>query len=411
MEQVMKQARKSAENKNQLETPESRLKELLSQATVPFREGLVIAKIRNFLNNGRVPYFVDPVGNIVIGAHSPAAYLKVIRKRSREPLRVFIAHMDHPGFHGLQWESPQILTVQWHGGSPTQHLEGASVWAGHPSGIMTHGKLQKPQLTPSKRSLQKAEVHFSSELRDPFPSTQATEIFGGFRFQAPWWQEGDLIYTQVADDLIGTSAIVELALKMWSDPKRKSEIPMVGLLTRAEEVGFIGAIGHFEQGWLSPQAQRGILCVSLETSRTLPGAEIGKGPIVRLGDRATVFDPGALRILLNLAEATLPGNYQSRIMDGGSCEATAATAYGYPSIGISVPLGNYHNQNFEGTSDGAPHQGPAPEFVHRQDIAGLLKLTEALMQPRLPWRSPWTQKRAEFKREFKKYRPFLRLKS
>ena len=35
-------------------------------------------------------------------------------------------------------------------------------------------------------------------------------------------------------------------------------------------------------------------------------------------------------------------------MDGGACEATAALASGIPAIGISVPLGNYHNESFEG---------------------------------------------------------------
>ncbi len=70
--------------------------------------------------------------------------------------------------------------------------------------------------------------------------------------------------------------------------------------------------------------------VSLEASRTLPGAVVGKGPVVRLGDRRTVFDAGALKVLSELAERVLPGGHQRRIMEGGVCEATAATVYGLP---------------------------------------------------------------------------------
>ena len=45
-------------------------------------------------------------------------------------------------------------------------------------------------------------------------------------------------------------------------------------------------------------------------------------------------------------------------MDGGTCEATTATVYGYPCVGISVPLGNYHNQCFEGGPDSRGPLGP-----------------------------------------------------
>src|SRR5262249_14112773 len=145
--------------------------------------------------------------------------------------------------------------------------------------------------------------------------------------------------------------------------KSKKKQPFIGLLTRAEEVGFIGAIGHFELGWVQ-KALRPVICVSLETSRALPGAEIGKGPVVRLGDRTTVFDSSSLKIFSDLAAKTLPDKHQKRVMDGGTCEATAATVYGLPCVGISIPLGNYHNQSFEGGPDSAGPLGPAPEFVH-----------------------------------------------
>jgi endoglucanase len=178
------------------------------------------------------------------------------------------------------------------------------------------------------------------------------------------------------------------------------------LLTRGEEVGFVGAVGHLGLGWIA-RASRPIVCISLETSRTLPGALIGKGPVVRLGDRRTVFDPGGLAVLTALAEKHLPGRHQRRIMDGGSCEATAATAWGLPAIGISVPLGNYHNQGFEGGPDCRAPMGPAPESVHLDDVDDLLTLCQQLMRPKLAWNDAWAATRGRLVEGFRKHHALL----
>ena len=98
----------------------NRLTTLLSCPTAPFREETVATVITTWLSRAKVPCFRDPVGNIVVGASSRAEYRRLVRVRSTEPLRVFIAHMDHPGFHGLRWLSDRRLEVEWHGGSPVK---------------------------------------------------------------------------------------------------------------------------------------------------------------------------------------------------------------------------------------------------------------------------------------------------
>jgi hypothetical protein len=210
----------------------------------------------------------------------------------------------------------------------------------------------------------------------------------------------------VADDLVGVFAVLATALSLYSGTRR-AHPPFLGLLTRGEEVGFVGAIAHFELNWRK-RARRPIVAISLETSRTLPNALIGKGPVVRLGDRRTVFDPGCLHILSEVAEQALPGKHQRRVMDGGTCEATAAIAWGLTAIGISVPLGNYHNQGFEGGQDCSADEGPAPEFVHLDDIDGLLKLCRGLMQKDLLWSTPWKEQRRKLQRNLRQYADLLK---
>ncbi len=379
------------------------LLELLAQPTAPFREHLVKSLIGQALERTHVPFFEDPAGNLVAGVDSRAGYLRLARERSQEPLRLFIAHMDHPGFHGQRWAGPHRLEVRWLGGAPVAHLNGARMWVADEGGYVAEGRLARVRLAPSRRTIASAELHFEATDEAQLPR-RARALYGGFGFRAPVWRSGRRLYTKAADDLVGV--FVTLVTAQAARASRRVRPPFIGLLTRAEEVGFVGALGHFDLGWLQ-RARRPVVAVSLETSRTLQGARVGAGPVVRLGDRRGVFDPNALQVLTTLAARFLPQAHQRRIMDGGTCEATAALAYGVPAIGISVPLGNYHNEGFEGGPDCAHARGPAPEFVDLGDVEGMRVLCQALLRPGLPWSAAWETQREQLRRNARRYRALL----
>jgi putative aminopeptidase FrvX len=374
----------------------TQLKEILSQPAAPFREQHVLRCVCAQLDAAGVAHFTDTFGNIVVGVGSEKAYQRLLQQRAEEPVRVFIAHMDHPGFHGVRWLADNRLAIKWHGGSPLKHLAGAKLWLADDEQRLTgkalSAKLSKVKLLKAGWAIDSAEVVISTAqgaaLRQQYPGKQAKKLFGSFAFRADHWLSGKRLYTRAADDLVGVFAVVSTAIALQGKNR-----PFIGLLTRAEEVGFVGAVQHFQQGWLQA-ARRPVVCVSLEASRTLRGAIVGKGPVVRLGDRRTTFDSGASQLLSSLAEKYLPGKHQRRLMDGGACEATAATAWGLPTIGITLPLGNYHNQGFEGGMDCPKTEGPAPEFVHLDDIEGELRLCHALMRTGLNWSDPWLKVRS-----------------
>jgi putative aminopeptidase FrvX len=377
---------------------------LFSRPAAPFREQHVAAWVDAVIGSVGIPHFTDPLGNIIVGANSAADYQRLLHVRDAEPVRVFIAHMDHPGFHGVRWVKPKVLRVQWHGGSPTRHLHGARVWLADAQGVLGEGRMRHAKLRKEGWAIDTADVHFTQVIQSP--RLTATELYGGFKFRKPVWQQGARIYTQAADDLVGVFCIVATALEAFRRHGARGRPPFLGLLTRAEEVGLVGAVGHFELGWLQ-RATRPVVCVSLEASRTLPGAIVGQGPIVRLGDRRTPFDQDHLQVLTELAQKVLPGRHQRRVMDGGSCEGSAATVYGFPTIALAVPLGNYHNQGLQGGPDCRGAKGPAPEFVHQDDVAGQLRLCIALMRAGLPWAQPWRTVRARLRRNLRDYRSFL----
>ena len=231
------------------------------------------------------------------------------RRGSGEARYAFAAHMDHPAYVGEEFL----------GGVPAEYRE------------------KNPP------------------LRD----------FGAFAmWDLPAFEVKDgRIYSRACDDLIGCTAIVALFHEL---EKTGAEACVYGLFTRAEEVGFIGAIHLAQSGRLA----KTLTVVSLETSSEKGGpAKMGAGVIVRVGDRTSIFDDAATAALMDAAkQADIP--VQRCLMSGGTCEATAYQLYGYRSAGLCVALGNYHNCG--------PDTQIASEFVSVEDVAGMVALMVAL---------------------------------
>ena len=127
--------------------------------------------------------------------------------------------------------------------------------------------------------------------------------------------------------------------------------------------------------------------ISVESSRTLPGAEIGRGPVIRVGDARTTFDADAEAYLATARDRLASaGEFRSQrqLMSGGVCEATAFSAFGYRTTGMAFPLANYHN--------GSPDGSVAAESIALADFAGGVSLLAETA--RLAGSSPRTQSSA-----------------
>jgi endoglucanase len=158
------------------------------------------------------------------------------------------------------------------------------------------------------------------------------------------------------------------------------------LLTRAEEVGFAGAIAACGSGLIPHDA----LLINLENSKSDPtDSPIGGGPIVRVGDRQSTFDPDATyrlgRLAQHLADQPSPQGqtpfaFQRKLMPGGICEASAFVAWGYRAGALCLPLGNYHNMD-ETTGR------IAAEHIALADFDRLVTLLTALARPGA-WEDP-----------------------
>lgn len=177
------------------------------------------------------------------------------------------------------------------------------------------------------------------------------------------------VHSRACDDLIGCVAIVALFHRL---ERIGAEATVYGLFTRAEEVGFVGAIQLAKSG-LVP---KDVTIVSLETSSEKGGlARMGDGVVIRVGDRTSVFDDTATTVLAKVA-ADAKISHQRRLMSGGTCEATAYQLYGYRTAALCVALGNYHNC-------GPDHQIVA-EYVSLDDVAGMIQLMTRVVSEESP---------------------------
>jgi len=167
------------------------------------------------------------------------------------------------------------------------------------------------------------------------------------------------IHGRACDDLIGVASILATMIEL---KRRRARVQVWGVISRAEEVGFHGALAVAA----IPEIPKRSLVISLETSRELPPIRIDKGVIIRVGDRTSIFDPDASRFLTQVAEGLTKNGFefQRALMSGGTCEGTAYQAFGFQTAAVCVALGNYHNCG--------PGNRIKAEYVSLNDACGMV---------------------------------------
>ncbi len=308
------------------------LRRILTKPTAPFREECVAAEIIRFCREEGLEARPDPHGNL-IAIYRP-------KKGLRKGRIGFVAHMDHPGFEIIASEG-RTARAAWTGGVLRKFFRNAAVNVHHDGGVK--GRVVR---TTPRPNLPKFVSEMDLRMDRPVP----VGAFGQWDL-TPFEMQGNLIVTRAADDLCSVAA--ELAL--LRELKRAGVRHEIWLIfTRAEENGFTGALAMLGSGVLP----KDLPLISLETSKFLPGAKQGGGPVIRLGDRALTYSPDLLRYMEtaagNAKKRVKTFRFQRRVMDGGTCEATAFLAKGHTAAGIAFPLGNYHNMGDLPDENGRP---------------------------------------------------------
>lgn len=327
------------------------LEAVASIPTAPFYELGVARHLVTALHGFGFGVRQDRFGNL---------FARCRRGSGARPLAL-VAHMDHPGFVVTRSAEREVTAEVLGGltpsvlepGTPLRFYAGATAHAG-----------EVLEYLPAVGRLRAA-------VRAAVYGPLAGEAFGTLDIPSCCRVNGFLAL-RAADDLAQCACLLLVAERLAALPE-PSDVTFV--FTRAEEIGLIGATLVAQSGLVARDA----IVISLECSKALPGAEIGKGPVIRVGDAGQTFDPQGEALLLaardQLAlqrgrsdDAPAPA-VQRQLMSGGRCEASAFLAHGYVTTGVVLPLGNYHNADSNGQA--------APEYIHLGDVLGAVDLLAA----------------------------------
>ena len=324
------------------------LRRLLSAPTAPFHEHAVIAEVRAWADRRKVPFARDRAGNVL---------LRYRRGRSRRRW-VFAAHMDHPGFVATRRRGRQVW-ADFIGGVGRKYFVGSRVRffapGGEARGVVTSAR--------TMRGAQPFGCTCRIELDSPADVPAGT--VGVWDIPAVRIRAGR-VYGRACDDVAGVAAVL---CAMGEIISRKIDADVTALLTRAEEAGFIGCMAACRDRSVDDDA----LIVAIETSKAVPGARLGGGVVVRVGDAVRTYDPPLTgyvsSVAAGLAKRDRSFRYVRQLMPGGVCESTAYAMFGYRATGLCTPLGNYHNQGREKI---------AAEQIDAGDFTNLVKLLTAI---------------------------------
>lgn len=304
---------------------------LVSSPTAPFHEQYALQYVDEFARNRpQLRMRQDRHGNILL-------IYDGTRSR-RHPRLILTAHLDHPGLLFHEQITPTKLRFGLYGGVTPSLLKNTGVRIYHAALSKNQraikGRIIRVETGRGRRTLATVETARPLAYLPSSPGTFAT-------WDLPAWRlRGNKLHALACDDLVGAS----VGLTFLDQLLRKKVRTRAGLLlTRAEEVGFVGMLAALKDNYLDPQA----LYINIECSSIKAGAHMGSGPIIRVGDRMSIFHPpisaalGACAEELNNSQASFL--YQRKLMDSGSCEATPMVHQGLQTGAVALPLGNYHN--------------------------------------------------------------------
>ena len=392
------------------------LEELLSLPTAAFAEHVVLEYIEHAIK--ALPNTTsrhDEHGNLFVHYRN---------RTGGAPPICLTAHTDHPGFVALKMLDERTLLAAFRGWVEPQyfHDERVRFWS---DGRWIKGRVHKivksaPIVGIIGRTGRPEEVEI--RVKEPV----APNSPGMWNLPDPKERDGR-VYARGCDDIAGCAALLAMFQRL---AEKNAAADVYGLFTRAEEVGFVGAIGAARSGTIP----RDTPVIAIETSKEIPGVKMGDGPVLRVGDRTSVFTPSVTafvdRVAKELVSRTAPPaekpaksgkkaqkaakakrpskkalaaqfRYQRKLMDGGTCESTAYMVYGYPTTGICVALGNYHNMN-------AKRGRIASEYISLSDWERMVDWFEALALDDKGVDAAGSTLRADLDKRFAEYEPLLR---
>ncbi|HOJ87932.1 MAG TPA: M42 family metallopeptidase [Pseudothermotoga sp.] len=274
-------------------------------------------------------YKFDNVGNLLVWKAGTTGK-KVLFDAHADEIGLVVTNIDERGF----------LRVESVGGVPPHSYVGHRVRFPNAIGVVyVEGETEEERKKNfTNLNLDNMFVDIGARNRDEAMKVVPIGSFG--IYDSHFFKNGDLLISKSMDDRIGCAIIVEILRRV-----KKPRNTIIGSFTVQEEVGLIGAsVAAYS---LVPD-----VCVAVDVtdSSDYPKSfkrhsmALGKGPAIKIKDRASISNRGVVEKLIEVAEQEkIP--YQMEVLTFGGTNAAALqrTRAGIPSATVSIATRYVHS--------------------------------------------------------------------
>ena len=307
------------------------MKEIVKKLTEAFgpsgREDEIRNVIMEEIKDHVDGYRVDKVGNII--AWKGKGEKKILLDAHMDEIGVVVTNIDEKGF----------LRVEPVGGVSPYTVLKKRIRFEKTTGVVgmegeTADEIEK---NLSKLSFDKLYVDIGAKDREEAEKLVPIGSFG--IYDSYFMETGGRYVSKAMDDRIGCAIIIEVLKKV-----KNADITLFASFSVQEEVGLVGAsVVAYD---IMPDEA---IAVDVTDSADTPKAikrhpmVLGKGPAIKVLDKASISDRGILERLIDTAERKgIPYQMEVLVFGGTNAAALQRTRYGIPSATVSIPTRYIH---------------------------------------------------------------------
>ncbi|AEH50187.1 M42 family metallopeptidase [Pseudothermotoga thermarum] len=285
---------------------------------------LILSELDGYIDG----YKFDNLGNLLVWKTGSSGK-KVLLDAHADEIGLVVTNIDEKGF----------LRVETVGGVPPHPYVGQRIRFPNAVGIVyVEGE------TVEERKKNFSNLNFDNMFVDigakSYEEAKSKVPIGSFGvYDSYFFQNGNLLVSKAMDDRIGCAVIVEVFRRL-----KKVQNTVIGSFSVQEEVGLVGAsVAAYS---LNPDV---CIAVDVTDSADYPKATkrhsmaLGKGPAIKIKDRASISNRKIVEKLIETAEASkIPYQMEVLIFGGTNAAALQRTRAGIPAATVSIPTRYVH---------------------------------------------------------------------
>lgn len=289
---------------------------------------------------------VDRMGDLI-------AVMSFGDKSASERKKIMIsAHMDEVGFMIANICDDGMLTFGCVGGIDPSVLAGRKVFIGNENGLVRgvicskaiHHKSPEERETPTKA--RKMFIDIGAESREEAEKKVAIGDFGTFdsEFYA-FGKGGRTLKSKALDDRMGCAAMLEIMDLLRADAPGEN-IDVYFCFTVREEIGHSGAgcVANLIRPDYAIVLETTAIGDLPETEACRRVADVGKGGVISIADRATIYGRDLVDLAFELAQENGVSAQLKRYVSGGNDAGHIhKSTEGVKVLAISVPTRYLHS--------------------------------------------------------------------